>query len=61
MKSETAENTREEITHFKGIALKVFAKYICNGGHLFGIISVIMLVLLAYFNLIIPKNYWKYY
>ena len=57
MKRETAENMSEEVTHFKGIALKVFAKYIWNGGHLFGIISVIVLGLLAYFNLIITKNY----
>ena len=53
----TGRKMSEEITHFKGISLKVLGKYIWNGGKLFGMISVILLGFLAYFNLIISKNY----
>ena len=57
MLKNTTENISEEITHLNGISIKVLAIYLWNGGHLPGIISVLVLALLAYFNLIISKNY----
>ena len=53
-----SEQTTEKVTHFNGISLYVFAKYIWAGGKFIGIVSILFFSIVPYFSLVVGTNYY---
>ena len=48
----------EEVVHYSGIALRIYAKYFWTGGHLIGNVFLLTFGLITYFSILVAKSYY---